>query len=171
MYIIIVDNKSTNRIIVINIHILMSINTIGTHIKVSNFRKSERFYKSLGFKKVFEYGPTKKIKEDYSGAIFEHSGCKLEIADGHRAVKHDVFKQRITTSKISLTISVNKISAILRLCRRYHIPIAVYPRHYYWGTLEMVVKDPDGLVLVFITPYSEAEARKIKVDESWSIKP
>lgn len=144
---------------------------IGIHIKVKNFKKSKNFYESLGFKKIFEYGPTKNIKEDYSGMVYEHGGCKLEIADGHRAVKPDVFKEELKSSKMSLMINVNSIASIINRCKRYKIPIAVGPRQYYWGTLEVVVKDPDGVVLVFICPYSEKEAKKIDADKKFAIKP
>ena len=144
---------------------------IGTHIKVSNFKKSDDFYKSLGFKKVFEYGPNKRVKEEYRGVVFEHGGCKLEIADGHRAVKNQVFKQIVKSSKISLMIYVDSLKKIINKCKKEKIPIAVKPRHYYWGTLELVVKDPDGVVLVFIAPYSKKEADQIKADKTWSSPP
>lgn len=144
---------------------------IGTHIKVANFKKSHEFYKSLGFKKVFEYGPNKKVKEEYSGTVFEHGGCKLEIADGHRAVKPQVFKEKVKSSKISLMINVDSLKKIISLCQKAKIPLAVKPRHYYWGSLELVVKDPDGVVLVFIAPYSKKEASQIKADETWSSPP
>lgn len=147
----------------------MSINTIGVHIKASNFARSERFYKNLGFKKVFEYGPDKKVKEDYSGAVFEHGNCKLEIASGHRAVRPGIFKERVISSKISLMINVGRLSTIVKLCKKHRIKISVKPRHYYWGTLEMVVKDPDGVVLVFIAKYDKNEAKLIDADESWAL--
>ena len=148
----------------------MSISSVGTHIKVADFAKSVRFYESMGFKKVFEYGPDKKVKEDYSGAVYEQGGCKLEIADGHRAVKTKVFKEKISSPKVSLMVYVDKLSRIIKLCKKAKIRISVYPRHYYWGTLEMVVRDPDGFVLVFIASYDEIEAKKIKADESWASK-
>ncbi len=147
------------------------INSIGIHLKVANFQKSLKFYQTLGFKKVFEYGPNKKIKEAYSGAVFEHGGCKLEIADGHRAVKPTVFQQPITSAKVSLMISVNSLKGIISRAKKAHLPIAVNTRHYYWGTLELVIKDPDGLVLVFISPYSEAAAAKLKADETFGQPP
>ena len=151
-------------------NIRMSIYDMGIHIKVSNFEKSTRFYESLGFEKVFEYGPHKKVKEDYSGMVYEHGNCKLELANGHRAVKPSVFKERIRSSKISLMVHVDKLSSILRFCKESNIDISVGPRHYYWGTLEMVVKDPDGVVLVFIAPYSKKEAKKVNADETWASK-
>ncbi len=144
---------------------------VGTHIKVSNFKKSLDFYEALGFKKVFEYGPGKKVKEGFHGAVFEHGGCKLEIADGHRAVKPQVFKEKVKSSKISLMINVDSLKKTIDLCQKAKIPLAVKPRHYYWGTLELVVKDPDGVVLVFIAPYSKKEAAQIKADETWSSPP
>ena len=146
------------------------INSVGIHVKVRDFNKSYRFYRNLGFKPIFECGPEKKVVEDYNGAVFEHSGTRLEIADGHRAVKPEVFKESITSSKISLMIGVDRLTDVIRLCSKHKIKIEVGVRHYYWETLELVVKDPDGLVLVFITPYSENEAKKLKADESFSKK-
>ncbi|MEK7595679.1 MAG: VOC family protein [Patescibacteria group bacterium] len=144
---------------------------LGVHIKVNNFKASYDFYTLLGFKKVFEYGPDKSAKEDYSGATFEVGGCKLEIANGHRAVKPEVFKEHLTSSKLSLMVNVDALSALLTICSRKHIQIAVPPRHFYWGTLELVIKDPDGTVLVFIAPYSAEEAAKVNADETFATKP
>lgn len=158
------------------------ITAIGTHIKVAHFSKSKAFYEALGFKKIFEYGPEKTFEKDhsgnlisapesYSGATFMHRGCKLEVADGHRAVKPSVFKEQIKNSKISLMITVNSLQEVIERCRKASIPLAVGPRHYYWGTLELVVKDPDGLVIVFIAPYSKKAAKKLRADETWGNAP
>lgn len=155
---------------------------IGVHIKVANFTKSKAFYEALGFRKAFEYGPDKAFQkntqgglveapEKYRGMVFIHGGGKLEIADGHRAVKPAVFKERVSTSKLSLMINVERISDLIARCKKATIPLAVGPRHYYWGTLEVVVKDPDGVVLVFIAPYSREEAKKVHADETWAKPP
>ncbi len=157
---------------------LHTIQTIGTHIKAADFTKSKHFYETLGFTKVFEYGPDKTFQKDakgnlvsaperYHGMTFSHGGCKLEIANGHRAVKPYVFKEKVKSSKISLMIPVDSIAKVIDVCKKNRIPLAVGPRHYYWGTLEVVVKDPDGVVLVFIAPYSEEEARKVHADDTW----
>lgn len=140
---------------------------IGAHIKVSNFKKSKKFYETLGFKKVFEYGPDQDAREEYDGVVFEHGGCKLEMADGHRAVKGGVFKRAMEDSKISLMVYVDDLREIISKCEENGIDIAVGPRHYYWGTLEVVVKDPDGVVLVFIAPYSSEKAEEVNADETW----
>lgn len=147
------------------------INNIGTHIKVKNFKKSKLFYERLGFKKVFEYGPNKKVKEDYNGVIYQNDGGKLELADGHRAVKPHIFKEKVMSSKISLMINVKSIADIIKRCNTHKIPIVVPPRHYYWGTIEVAVKDPDGVVLVFICPYSKTEAKKVNADETFAKNP
>ncbi|MBI4098372.1 MAG: VOC family protein [Candidatus Levybacteria bacterium] len=146
------------------------ISNIGVHLKVKDFNKSLAFYSALGFKKVFEYGPGKTIAEDYNGAVFEQNGAKLEIADGHRAVKSLVFKQSMQSSKISLMLNVNNIGEIIKRANKAGIKIAVGPRHYYWGTLEIVIKDPDGIVLVFISPYSKELAKRINTDEKFAKK-
>ena len=148
------------------------IKSIGTHIKVSDFQASIKFYETLGFQKVFEYGPDKEVKEEYNGKVYEAGGgCKLEIADGHRAVKPEVFKQKVESSKISLMVNVDSVAEIIEKCSQNGISLAVGARHYYWGTLEVVVKDPDGVVLVFISPYSEEEAKKVNADETWATPP
>ena len=163
-------------------NISFSIQHIGVHIKTANFARSKRFYELLGFQKIFEYGPDKTFEKDrsgklisapeaYHGTTFSHGGAKLEIADGHRAVKPEVFRESITSSKLSLMIAVNSISGLIDQCEKADIPLAVGPRHYYWGTLEVVVKDPDGVVLVFIAPYSKKEARKINADETLGKPP
>ena len=160
----------------------MTIQGIGTHIKVSNFQTSKTFYEALGFEKVFEIGPDKTFQkdqqgnvisapEDYRAVDFKHGTARLEIADGHRAVKPEVFKEKITSSKVSLMVNVDSIREIIERCNRATISLAVGPRHYYWGTLEVVVKDPDGFVLVFIAPYSAEEAKKVNADETWANPP
>ena len=160
----------------------MQIKGIGTHIKVSDFEKSKKFYESLGFKQVFTYGPDKGFDKDasgnlisateaYNGATFQHGDCKLEIADGHRAVKPEVFKQTITSSKVSAMVNVDSISELIETAKNAGIELAVGPRHYYWGTIEVVIKDPDGFVLVFIGPYSKEEAKRVNADETWGKPP
>ncbi len=144
---------------------------IGTHIKVADFEASRKFYEALGFKKIFEYGPGTTVPEAYHGMTFEHGGCKLEIANGHQAVKPGVFKERVASSKISLMVYVDSVEDIIYRCKENNIELAVGPRHYYWGTIEVVVKDPDGVVLVFIQPYDEETAKKLQADETFGETP
>lgn len=147
------------------------IHTIGVHIKTANFEKSKQFYTALGFNQVFAYGPEQAVKEAYNGATFQQGECKLEIAEGHRAVKPTVFKEKITSSKISLMINVDSLEDIISRCQKNNIEIAVGVRHYYWNTLELVVKDPDGVVLVFIQPYDKKTAQSLNADETFGKMP
>ena len=143
------------------------IKTIGIHIKVKDFNKSLLFYETLGFQKVFEYGPNKDVREAYSGTVFAVGDCKLEIANGHRAVKKEVFDRDMVDSKISLMINVDSLQNIIARAATIGVSPAVSVRHYYWNTLEVVFKDPDGVVLVFIEPYSKESAEILKADETF----
>ena len=104
---------------------------IGTHIKVADFEASRKFYEALGFEKSFEMGPKIPFKkdatgnlisvpEDYQAIDFVYGGCKLEIADGHRAVKPEVFKEKVTSSKISLMIPVDSLEDIIDRCKQWN---------------------------------------------------
>jgi uncharacterized glyoxalase superfamily protein PhnB len=149
----------------------MAIRNINVHVKVKDFKKSLAFYESLGFKKVFAYGPDQEVKESYNGAAFSHGGTTLEIADGHRGVKPAVFQETVPTSKISLFLEVDTISEMLETCRKAGIEPIVGVRHYYWGKLEFVIRDPDGVIIVFFAPYSESEAKLVNADESFGKPP
>jgi hypothetical protein len=132
----------------------------GVHIKCSDFFKSYNFYKTLGLIETFAYGPQefidkleKKIpvaKEKYHGIVFKIGNSTLEIADGHLAVRPEIFKTRIESSKISTMIEINSIESLIALCNLHEIKISTGPTIYPWGTKEVVIKDPDGFVLVFI---------------------
>jgi uncharacterized glyoxalase superfamily protein PhnB len=131
----------------------------GIHIKVKDINASKNFYLALGFKPVFCYGNENirreftnipNVSEKYNGIVFEIGSSLLEIADGHLAVKPDVFKREIQSSKISAMMDVNSIEELLAVCKNESIEISVPPKDFPWGTREVVIKDPDGFVLVFI---------------------
>ncbi|MDP1722984.1 MAG: VOC family protein [Candidatus Gottesmanbacteria bacterium] len=149
----------------------MAISSINIHIKVKNFQQSLAFYESLGFKKVSSFGPDQEVKEQYSGADFQYGNTILEIADGHRGVKPHVFQETVNSSKISLFIQVDSISEMLAICKKAGIEPVVGVRHYHWGKLEFVVRDPDGVIIVFFSPYTKEEAKKVHADESYSVNP
>lgn len=139
-------------------------NKFGIHIKVKDIIKSYTFYKAFGFKPVFAYGSsnwqnqikkdfvnTPTVNENYEGVTFELNNSLLEIANGHIAVKPEVFKEDITSSKVSAMIDTDSISNIVEICNRFGFEIAVQPKDYPWGSREVVVRDPDGFILVFRT--------------------
>lgn len=159
----------------------LSITGFGTHIKVADIEKSRKFYESLGFKAVFAYGNDAfraslpeglpSAPEKYRGMTFNigESGV-LEIAEDHVAVKDkSVSKEVIKSPKVSAMV---KVQSVVPLFTNPLVSIKFPVRHYYWGTVEVALRDPDGFVLLFIAPYSEEEIKQVskytKVEE---IKP
>lgn len=136
------------------------IKQFGIHLKVIDLNRSLVFYKSFGFKEVFAYGEKKflsqfektipTVPEKYCGTVFTIGDTLFEIADGHMAVKPEVFKEKIKSSKLSAMIHVDSLEAIIKICKKYGYKISVPPRKFPWGTKELVIKDPNGFVLVFI---------------------
>jgi hypothetical protein len=147
----------------------MNITGIGTHIKVKDFQKSKWFYKTLRFQQVFAYGPNEPVKERYNGIVFAVGNAKIEIGEGHVAVKPEVRMETVKSSKMSLMINVDNIHDLLDICKQNKIDVTVGPRHYYWNTIEVVLIDPDGVRLVFIAPYTKEEAELVKADEKFGI--
>lgn len=154
---------------------------LGTHIKVADIEKSREFYESLGFKPVFGYGDVNftdslpegvgSAPEKYRGMTFEISdSSNLEIAEGHIAVNdQDIFKTKISTPKVSAMV---KVKSLVPLFTNKLVDIKFPVRKYYWGTIEVAFRDPDGYVLVFITPFTEKELVDIsKFKEVEEINP
>lgn len=135
------------------------INQFGIHLKVKNIPQSLSFYKSFGFKEVFAYGDKVFLRrfhkiptapEKYCGVVFGICDSLFEIADGHLAVKPKVFKEKITSPKISAMIHVRSVDTIKNICKKNKYRITVPIKTFPWGTKEIVIKDPDGFLLVFI---------------------
>lgn len=159
----------------------MTITGLGTHIKVADIEKSRKFYESVGFIPVFAYGDDAfraslpdglaSAPERYRGMTFKvGENAELEIAEGHIAVKDkSVFKEVIKTPKVSAMV---RVKSVVPLFSNKLIDIKVPVRHYYWGSIEVVFRDPDGYVLVFIAPYSEEEEKQVsKFTKIEHIKP
>jgi len=147
------------------------IKSIGTHIKARDYAKSRAFYEGFGFPVIFEYGPEKQVKEEYSGVTFAVGAAKLEIADGHRAVLPETFAETVNSSKISLMVEVTSVAEIMERAKTMGLSPTTPLRHYYWGKLEVVYRDPDGVIVVFTQPYDEAEAKRLGADETWGKVP
>lgn len=147
------------------------ITTIGTHIKARDYASSRAFYEGFGFPITFEYGPNKEIKEVYSGVTFAVGSAKLEIADGHRAVKPEVFLENVSSSKISLMVEVESLAEIIMRGKKMGLTPTTPVRHYYWGKLEIVYRDPDGVIVVFTQPYNPEDAKNLAADERYGEFP
>lgn len=138
---------------------------LGIHVKVKDIAKSREFYESIGFRPVFGYGDDEyratlpegcpSAPERYRGVTYRLSDdIEFEIADGHIAVKSEVFEEEVTSPKVSGMVRVKSLVPIAeQLKDRIDFPV----RKYYWGSLEIALRDPDGFVLVFIAPFSDQE--------------
>ena len=159
----------------------------GIHIKVADITKSRAFYENvLGMIPVFGYGDDAFRKtlpdsipsitkdgipgapERYCGVTYEPTPqSPIEIAAGHIAVPdRTVFSNPIKGPKISAMLRVNSLMPFIAdKGVRPTFPV----RHYYWGTVELALKDPDGFVIILIAPYSEAEvsalSKLVKVEK------
>jgi catechol 2,3-dioxygenase-like lactoylglutathione lyase family enzyme len=158
----------------------MRYNGLGIHIKVADIAKSRDFYEGLlDLKPVFGYGDTDFRRslpdtipsvlndglpgapERYRGVTYEPTPqSPLEIADGHIAVPdRSVFTSPVPSPKVSAMLRVESlVPVIVGKGLRPSFPV----RHYYWGTVEAAVKDPDGFVLILIAPHSDAEVSALR---------
>lgn len=136
------------------------IHQFGVHLKVRDIGRSFLFYKRFGFDESFGYGEPAflktlaasipKVSEKYNGVVFQIGNALFEIADGHAAVKPEIFQQEVESSKLSAMIYVHSVKKIEVICRKNRVEIASAIKEYPWGTREIVIQDPDGFVLVFI---------------------
>ncbi len=144
----------------------------GIHLKVKDIGASRKFYEGyLGLKPVFAYGDEAfrttipdgvgTAPERYHGVTYELSGgANLEIADGHIAVSDPaVFSDPLISPKASAMIKVASLVPFLD-DKTYHATFPV--RKYYWNTIELVLRDPDGFVIILIAPYSDPELAAVK---------
>jgi len=152
---------------------------MGVHLKVKSITESRKFYEDfLELTPVFAYGSDEFLKtipsgvatapERYSGIIYEISGgSKIEIADGHIAVKDQIiFIEPIESPKISAMLNVQSLVPLLKKGILGNKPKVT---HYYWGTLETVVRDPDGWVIVLIVPFEDIEFAEVSKLASISV--
>jgi catechol 2,3-dioxygenase-like lactoylglutathione lyase family enzyme len=142
---------------------------LGMHLKVASIKSSRSFYEDyLGFKPVFAYGDEEFLTtipegvptapEKYHGVTYEVGGSKFEIADGHIAVSDaSVFEEQLKSPKITAMVQVKSLVPFLGNPAESSFPI----RHYYWGTIEMVVRDPDGWIIILIAPHSDSEFQEV----------
>lgn len=149
------------------------IKSIGTVIKTKDFAKSRKFYETLGFEVTFEIGPDKEIKSGTDQVVIfgSDTGGKFELTDAHPAIKPEVFNEDIKSSKISMMFEVDSLADIVARAESVGVEPAVPVRHYYYGSLEIVYKDPDGVVLVFIEPYTRESADKLGACEEFAEAP
>lgn len=130
------------------------ITALGINIKVADLARSQAFYEAFGFQQLGAFE---------GGVIYGVGGVALlELNARHPAVAADVFQSRITTAKTSLMVHVPSLLPALAAAEQAGIPLAVPPRRFPWKTIEVVVRDPDGFVVVFIAPETPAEVLAVQ---------
>lgn len=136
----------------------MNLKKFGIHIKTKNFDASLKFYQKFGLVPIFVYGPESFLnkfngvhhaKEEYRGITFELGAALLELGEDHIAIKKEVFQEKIASSKVSAMIDVANLDTVREICLANEFEIAKEEVEYPWGTKELVVRDPDGFILVF----------------------
>jgi catechol 2,3-dioxygenase-like lactoylglutathione lyase family enzyme len=147
------------------------INKFGTHIKVADIERSRRFYESLGFKPISAYGDEAfrsslpdgvlTFPEAYRGISFGiGDSAELEIAEDHVGLEDkSVFAQTIGGNKVSAMV---RVDSVLPLFDNPEVQITFPVRKYYWDTIEVAFRDPDGFVLVFIAKYSTEQMARVR---------
>ena len=135
---------------------------LGVNLKVKDFEKSRAFYDALGFRKLFEFGPDVEEHSKFRGIFYEVGNALLEVSEGHMAVKPEVFESPIHTSKVSLMVYVQSLIPILDICKARQVEISVKPRQFPWGQIGVVVKDPDGFVIAFLSEASPEEIGQVQ---------
>ena len=132
----------------------IAITALGVHIKVADLTRSQAIYENFGFRQLGAFP---------DGVIYGVGGVALlELNASHPAVAAEIFQSHITTAKTSLMVRVPSLVPILMAAERAGISIAVPPRRFPWKTIELVVRDPDGFVVVFIAPDTEDEFRDVQ---------
>lgn len=138
------------------------IGKMGVNLKVKDFDKSRAFYDAFGFRKLFEFGPDVAERSKFRGIFYEIGSALLEVSEGHMAVKPEVFEAPLQNSKVSLMVYVESLIPILDICQERQVEIHVKPRQFPWGQIGVIVKDPDGFVIAFLSEASADEQRRVQ---------
>jgi catechol 2,3-dioxygenase-like lactoylglutathione lyase family enzyme len=147
---------------------MLETHTFGIHLKVRDVPRSRRFYEALGLVPVFGFGDPDYLAtlpagcesspEVYRGVIYRIAGAEYELAEGHPAVKPAVFTEPVPTSKVSAML---RVATLVPLLGNADLPLVAPVRHYYWGSVEAVLRDPDGFVVVAISTESPEELKAV----------
>jgi hypothetical protein len=135
---------------------------LGVNLKVRDFGRSKAFYDAFGFPILFEFGPQAEEQSKFRGLFYQVGDTLVEISEGHMAVKPEVFERPIQNAKVSLMVYVESLIPVLDICETHEFDIRVPPREFPWGQIGVIVKDPDGFVIAFLSEVSEEERRQVQ---------
>lgn len=158
----------------------MNYTGLGIHLKVDDIAASRAFYED-----VLGLAPTRAAGSDvfrkslppslpsgaddglpgspdsWNSVTYEPSpSAPLEIGDGHPAVERpDVYREPVRGPKVSAMLHAESLLPLVRdRDVRPSYPVRVYP----WGTVELVLKDPDDFVIVVIARATEPEVSALR---------
>lgn len=153
---------------------------LGIHLKVHDVAASRAFYEG-----VLGLVPTRAAGSDefrktlpatlpprrddglpgspdaWNSVTYQPSpSAPLEISDGHPAVERpEVYREPVSGPKVSAMLHAESLVPLVRdRGARPSYPVRVYP----WGTVELLLKDPDGFVVVVIAHATETEVSAIR---------
>jgi hypothetical protein len=148
----------------------MTMTSFGIHHKVADIAASRLFYEGLGLTPHFGFGDEEFraslpegcgfSPEVYRGVIYKiGNSAELEIAEGHVCVGPEVFTEQITSSKCSAML---RVASLVPLLEAGGLDPIVPVRRFYWGSIEIVLRDPDGFIIVVISPDSPEELAAVR---------
>jgi predicted ATPase/DNA-binding XRE family transcriptional regulator len=177
-----------------HVAVVEGVSPLGIMIKVKDALASHRFYTAFGsaFKlvPVRAYGDAefaKKFAEicpgvdcrprKDAGIIYNISSrggprARLEVSEGHPDVPPGVHEKDMETAKVSIRLEVDSLAEIIRTpayqeaARRATSDRGGFVKSYNWGTIEAPIRDPDGVVVVFVVhwdprdPWKEEEIKQ-----------
>lgn len=157
----------------------MEFTGVGVHLKVHDITASRHFYEQvLGMVPARASGSPEFRSTLPVGLAPQDDGLpgspdrwnsisykpcpntEIELADSHPAVpERSVFESEIQTPKISAMLHVESLLPLIRdRGVRPTYPLRAYP----WGSVEAVLKDPDGFVVVLIAASTDPELQALR---------
>lgn len=163
---------------------------LGINVQVKDALSSHRFYSGFGsafklvpvraygdaeFAKAFaEFCPDVDCRPRKDAGIIYNiisrrgQRARLEVTQGHPEVPADVHETDMVTAKVSLRLEVESLAEIIRTpayqqaAKRAVTNRGGFVKSYNWGTIEAPVRDPDGVVIIFVVHWDPRKEEEIK---------
>ncbi len=166
----------------------LAVAPVGIFIKVKDAMVSHKFYSAFGsaftIVPVRAYGDSKfarqfaKVCPNVDCRPRKHAGiiynivsrggqrARLEVSEGHPDVPAAVHESDMATAKVSIRLEVDSLAEVIRApayqaaARRALTSRGGFVKSYNWGTIEAPVRDPDGVVIVFVVHWDQRDPSK-----------
>lgn len=157
----------------------MEFTGVGVHLKVQDIAASRRFYEQVIGMVPARASGSPEFRSTLPAGFAPHDdglpgspdrwnsisykpcpNTEIELSDSHPAVPdRSVFESEIETPKISAMLHVESLLPLIRdRGARPSYPVRTYP----WGSVEAVLKDPDGFVVVVIARSTDTELQALR---------